>query len=52
MTVLHTNHLVDWDKALSRCGERRNIKILKTMEGGAKKRPMQLKNVLYRSALT
>ena len=38
--------------ALSRCEERRNIKILKRMERGAKKRPMQLKNVVYKSVLT
>ena len=36
--------------ALSRCGERRNIKILKRLERGAKKRPTQ--NIVYKSVLT
>ena len=38
--------------ALSRCGERKNIKILKRLERGAKKRPTQIKNVVYKSVLT
>ena len=38
--------------ALSRCGERRNIRILKRIERGAKKRPTQMKNVVYKSVLT
>ena len=38
--------------ALSRCGDRRNLKILKRIERGAKKRPTQIKNVVYKSVLT
>ena len=37
--------------ALSRCGDRRRIKVLKRMERGAKGRPTQIKNVVYKSVL-
>ena len=37
--------------ALSRCGDRREINVLKRMERGAKGRPTKIKNVVYKSVL-
>ena len=38
--------------ALSRCGDRKNIKILKRMQPGATERPTKLKNIVFKSVLT